>query len=119
MSRAYTQSVVKQMMDLAQVLYKYAKGENWTMTTELGKVGGGIWVGEKDNGWELAEETLKKKFGPDAIKKFAAMEVEEAEKRERVLKDRQESNVPDGVKEDVSDTRPDNRSESARATKPV
>jgi len=119
MSRAYTQSVVKEMMDLAQVLYQYAKGDSWTMTTELGKVGGGIWVGEKDNGWELAVETLKKKFGPNAIQKFAEMEKEEAEKRERLLRDKQKGNVTDGVKKDVPDSRPDNGGETTGATEPV
>lgn len=47
------------------------------------------------------------------------MGIEEAAKRERLLRDKQESNAPVGVKEDKPDTRPDDRSEVAGATNTV
>ena len=65
----------KDLEDLGFALYQYAKGENWAIAPDTAAV----WVGEGNEGPELAEKTLVKHFGKDIIKKLQVAEKEKAE----------------------------------------
>lgn len=95
MQRTTAQLMSTKLLRVGQALYQYAKGENWAR--EPGAVHP-YWIGPKDYGWELAEETLELKFGKKAMQKFATLEEEEEKKRGEL---RKTANVSTGIKKDV------------------